>query len=88
MCWEQVYKPATPENKRAEVIFLRKYDRGVLKAETVLRVADYDLRRAEVKGSGRARTAEKRTPIKVGRTTDLEYAGNLSQEKVGCALTM
>ena len=45
----QVYKPATPENHRADVIFLRDYSEGVMQKETVLRVADKDAQRKALK---------------------------------------
>ena len=62
---EQVYKPATPQNGRAEVMFLRFYRHGVLVKETVLRVAEQDLRRQELKSNPRMRRAEKHTAVQV-----------------------
>ena len=61
----QVYKPATAENRRAEVMFLRNYSRGVLKRETVLRVAENDLRAHELKKSSKMRKAEKVAAVQV-----------------------
>ena len=53
--------PAPPP--RADVIFLRRYARGVLLSETVLRVADYDAARA-ARGDARARAAARRAASK------------------------
>lgn len=46
-------------------MFLRQYNRGVLKQETVLRVADNDLRAHELKKSSKARKAEKAAAAQV-----------------------
>ena len=54
-----VYRPAAPGSARAAVIFLRRYARGDLASETVLRVADYDVRRA-ARGDARARAAARK----------------------------
>ena len=48
---------------RADVIFLRRYARGLLLSETVLRVADYDAARA-ARGDARARAAARRAAAK------------------------
>ncbi|KAK9845966.1 hypothetical protein WJX81_007112 [Elliptochloris bilobata] len=50
-----VYKPATPQNRRAEVMTTREYADGQLRREEVLRVADYDLRRKAAKRDARRR---------------------------------
>ena len=60
-----MYKPATPQNGRAEVMFLRHYQRGVLVKETVLRVAEQDLRRQELKSKPKMRRAEKHAAVQV-----------------------
>jgi len=44
---------------RAEVIFLRQYDRGNLVSETVLRVADYDVRRKAARAEAKRKAGEK-----------------------------
>ena len=61
----QVYKPATAENGRAEVMFLRHYSHGTLQKETVLRVAEQDLRRQELKDKPKMRRAEKHAAVQV-----------------------
>ena len=61
----QVYKPATAENGRAEVMFLRLYNHGTLQKETVLRVAEQDLRRQELKDKPKMRRAEKHAAVQV-----------------------
>ena len=61
----QVYKPATPQNGRAEVMFLRHYQRGLLQKETVLSVAEQDLRRQELKAKPKMRRAEKHAAVQV-----------------------
>ena len=62
----QVYKPATADNQRAEVMFMREYNHGKLVKETVLRVKDYDYHRKELKRDQRARKSEKRQAARVG----------------------
>ena len=52
-----------PPPQRADVIFLRRYARGALLSETVLRVADYDAARA-ARGDARARAAARRVAAK------------------------
>ena len=78
--YAQVYKPATAENHRAEVLFLRHYSRGVLKRETVLRVAENDLRAHELKKSAKMRKAEKvaAAQVRLGE-------GCLSEQSTGLA---
>lgn len=61
----QVYKPATAQNQRAEVMFMREYHQGKLVKETVLRVKDYDLHRKELKRDQRAWKVEKKQAAKV-----------------------
>lgn len=56
----QVYKPATPQNRRAEVMTTREYAGGELRREEVLRVADYDLRRKAAKRDARRRLSDDR----------------------------
>ena len=60
----QVYKPATPENHRADVIFLRDYSEGVMQRETVLRVADKDAQRKALKAVAKE---QKRTDRKASQ---------------------
>ena len=60
-----MYKPATAENGRAEVMFLRHYSHGTLQKETVLRVAEQDLRRQELKDKPKMRRAEKHAAVQV-----------------------
>eukprot|EP00884_Botryococcus_braunii_P003590 jgi/Botrbrau1/13231/Bobra.0199s0004.1 len=62
-----VYRPATAGNKRAEVIFLRRYDRGLLREETVLRIADYDLLLCKSKVIQGAARAPQRHPQRCQR---------------------
>ena len=62
----QVYKPATADNQRAEVMFMREYNHGKLVKETVLRVKDFDYHRKELKRDQRARKSEKRQAARVG----------------------
>ena len=64
----QLYKPATAHNQRAEVMFMREYQHGELKKETVLRVKDYDYHRKELKRDVRARRHEKRQAARVSAT--------------------
>ena len=45
----QVHKPASTDNNRADIIFLRDYEFGVLSNETVLRMADKDAHRKNIK---------------------------------------
>ena len=56
----QVYKPATPAHRRAEVMTTREYAGGELRREEVLRVADYDLRRKAAKRDARRRLSDDR----------------------------
>lgn len=49
----QVYKPATPDNHRADIIFLRDYRRGIMAMETVLRIAEKDTQRDRLKARAR-----------------------------------
>ena len=49
----QVYKPAAPANRRAEVIFLREYEEGRLVNESVLRVEETDMRKQLEKRAAR-----------------------------------
>jgi hypothetical protein len=56
----QVYKPATPQNRRAEVMTTREYAGGRLQREDVLRVADTDLRRRAAKRDARRRLSDDR----------------------------
>ncbi len=53
-----MYKPATPQNRRAEVMTTREYADGELQCEEVLRVADYDLRRKGAKREARRRLSD------------------------------
>ena len=55
-----MYKPATPANRRAEVMTTREYAGGELRREEVLRVADYDLRRKAAKRDARRRLSDDR----------------------------
>lgn len=55
-----MYKPATPQNRRAEVMTTREYADGALRREEVLRVADYDLRRKAAKRDARRRLSDDR----------------------------
>lgn len=45
----QVHKPASADNNRADIIFLRDYNYGVMSSETVLRMADKDAHRKAIK---------------------------------------
>ena len=45
----QVHKPASVDNNRADIIFLREYEFGVMSNETVLRMADKDAQRKAIK---------------------------------------
>ena len=45
----QVHKPASADNNRADIIFLREYQYGVMSNETVLRMADKDAHRKAFK---------------------------------------
>lgn len=45
----QVHKPASADNNRADIIFLREYNYGVMSTETVLRMADKDAHRKAIK---------------------------------------
>ena len=75
----QVYKPATPENHRADVIFLRDYSEGVMQKETVLRVADKDAQRKALKAVAKE---QKRTDRKASQKVSwlqVSRAGRCSQ---------
>ena len=45
----QVHKPASADNNRADIIFLREYQYGLMSNETVLRMADKDAHRKAIK---------------------------------------
>ena len=60
-----MYKPATPSNHRQDVMFMREYVDGQLSKETVLRVADYDMRKKQLKMDHKMKHAEKRQAAKV-----------------------
>ncbi|KAK9815589.1 hypothetical protein WJX72_006406 [[Myrmecia] bisecta] len=81
---EGVYKPASPENRRAEVIFMREYRAGELIRETVLRVAEYDVRREEEKQrpqkdkrAEKKQAAKEQRLVKAGETI---YRGHRSYD--------
>ena len=44
-----MHKPASADNNRADIIFLRDYQYGVMSNETVLRMADKDAHRKAIK---------------------------------------
>ena len=67
----QGYKPATPENHRADVIFLRDYSEGIMQRETVLRVADKDAQRKALKAVAKE---QKRTDKKASQKVSLVQA--------------
>lgn len=76
----QVHKPASADNNRADIIFLRDYDHGVMSSETVLRMAGKDNHRKAIKKDKSRKLQEKKTDQSLPKPGEHIFKGHRSYD--------
>ncbi len=79
-CCLQVHKPASADNNRADIIFLRDYDHGVMSNETVLRMAGKDNHRKAIKKDKSRKLQEKKTDQSLPKPGEHIFKGHRSYD--------
>jgi len=75
-----VHKPASADNNRADIIFLRDYDQGVMSNETVLRMAGKDNHRKAIKKDKSRKLQEKKTDQSLPKPGEHIFKGHRSYD--------
>lgn len=79
-CWLQVHKPASADNNRADIIFLRDYEHGVMSNESVLRIAGKDNHRKAIKKDRSRKIQEKKTDLSLPKAGEHIFKGHRSYD--------
>ncbi|KAL0047732.1 hypothetical protein WJX82_010619 [Trebouxia sp. C0006] len=77
---EGVHKPASADNNRADIIFLRDYAQGVMSNETVLRMAGKDNHRKAIKKDKSRKLQEKKTDQSLPKPGEHIFKGHRSYD--------
>ena len=75
-----MHKPASADNNRADIIFLRDYVHGVMAHETVLRMADKDKHRKAIKKDRSRKLQEKKSDQDLPKPGEHIYKGHRSYD--------